>query len=472
VNGCDPFSRSILLVDDEEEILFTSKLLLRSAGFSNVFTLDDSRQVPAFLENRETALVVLDLYMPHISGTELLSEITYSHPQVPVIVMTAANEINLAIECMKRGASDYLVKPVERDRFLLSVKKALEVTALQKEVSSLTQSLLTNRLKHPETFAPIVTKSKKMRVIFQYIEAISGSAHPVLITGETGVGKELIARSIHALSGRKGNFVAVNVAGLDDNVFSDTLFGHRKGAYTGADSAREGLLARAEAGTLFLDEIGDTSGASQVKLLRFLQEGEYYPLGSDLPRRSDARVIVATNHDIFGMIGAGTFRNDLFYRLRTHHIHVPSLRERPEDIPVLLDHFLGEAAASLKKWRPSYPPELVTLLSSHHFPGNVRELQTLVFDAMARHGRGVLSMESFKEGVVPDLSQGKTGNLPDSGDGLSLETGGRMPTLKEAEDYLVSEALRRAGENQGVAASLLGISRQALNKRLTRKNKS
>jgi DNA-binding NtrC family response regulator len=306
-----------------------------------------------------------------------------------------------------------------------------------------------------------------MRSIFQYIESISVSPQPILITGETGVGKELVASAIHKLSQRRGAFVPVNVAGLDDNIFADTLFGHRKGAFTGADQARSGLVEQASGGTLFLDEIGDLSPGSQVKLLRLLQDGEYFPLGSDVGKRSDARVVVATNQDIQALQESGKFRKDLYYRLCAHHVSIPPLRERLEDLPILLDHFLEKASETLGKKRPTPPRELLTLLSTYPFPGNIRELQSVILDAVSSHKSGKLSMETFKSYLrqkqpafnlhSKHLSQGER---------PMVSFFEQLPTLKQTEKLLISEAMKRARHNQAVAAQLLGITRQALNKRL------
>ena len=461
----------ILVVDDEEEILFTTSVTLRSAGFSRVLTEGDSRRVMETLARQEVALILLDLYMPHLPGYDLLREIAANHPEIPVIVVTAANEAEMAVECMKGGAFDYFVKPVEPPRLLATVRRALEMHSLRSQVNSLSSRLLTGELRNPEAFAPIITRSPKMRAIFQYLEAVAGSDQPLLITGETGVGKELVARTAHDVSGRSGPFVAVNIAGLDDMVFSDTLFGHRRGAFTGADQQREGLIARAAGGTLFLDEIGDLPPSSQVKLLRLLQEQEYYPLGSDTPSRSAARVIVATNRNLNAMMTEGSFRKDLYYRLNAHRVQIPPLRERREDIPLLAEHFFREAAASLSRPKPTVPPELAGYLGTYGFPGNIRELRAMVFDAMARHDRGVLSLAGFREAIgsqcrptaaspLPFLQGLRAGNSPPAGP---------IPTLKEAEEALIAHALRIANGNQGIAAAHLGITRQALNKRLSRK---
>jgi DNA-binding NtrC family response regulator len=455
----------VLLVDDEPHILKITDLTLRSNGIAEVATLQDSRQVLSFLEARPAVVVVLDLHMPHLSGMELLTRIVRAFPQIPVILMTAIDDIETAVRCMREGAFDYLVKPVEPGRLVDSVRKAMNLRDMSNELTSLKERLLTDNLEHPEAFAAIVTGNKKMRGVFQYLEVVSGTRQPILITGATGVGKELAARVVHDLSGCRGEYVAVNVAGLDDAMFSDTLFGHRKGAFTGADQAREGLIARSSGGTLFLDEIGDLNEMSQIKLLRLLQEKEYYPVGADIARKSDARIVLATNRDLQKQIAAGKFRNDLYYRLCTHQVTIPSLRERLDDIPLLLDHFLATAAGYINKKKPTPPPELVTLLTLYPFPGNVRELEAMVFDAVARHSSGILSMESFRAVIGDERLACPDSAVPAGGNPLT-SLFGHFPTVKEVEEYMIGEAMILAKGNQGMAASLLGMTRQTLNNRL------
>lgn len=460
----------ILLVDDEEEILFTTGTMLRCSGFRRILTEHDSRRVMDILAREEVALVLLDLYMPHVSGYDLLKEISARYPHIPVIVATAANEVELAVECMKAGAVDYFVKPLEEMRLLAGVRRIMEMRELRNELDSLRHHLLAGRLAHEEIFAPIITRSFRMQSVFQYLEAVAPSPQPIMIRGETGVGKELVARAIHDLSGCSGSFVAVNIAGLDDAAISDTLFGHCRGAFTGADRDREGLLARAAGGTLFLDEIGDMDSSSQVKLLRLLQEQEYYPLGADTPRACSARIVAATNRDLEQLMEGDVFRRDLYYRLCSHTVKIPPLRERKEDIPLLVDHFLGEAAAVFGKRKPTPPDALYSYLSAYDFPGNIRELQAMVYDAVARHDRKMLAIDSFIEATGNGRSRSAhcaSATLAVLKAGFS--TGERMPTLREAEEALISHALALAGDNQGVAALHLGISRQALNKRLIRR---
>jgi len=458
-------SPAVLLVDDDPNFLLSSSVTLRAEGIRTVRTLEDSRETLSLLEKTDVAAVVLDLTMPHLSGTELLPRIRKEYPGIPVIVLTGRDEVEPAVTSMKAGAFDYLVKPVEPARLVGVIRHALKMRELQDEVSSLRDRLLSSRLEHEEAFSGIVTRSQKMIAIFRYLEAVGRSTNPLLIMGETGSGKELIAEAVHAVSGRRGRFIAVNTSGLEDNVFSDTLFGHRKGAFTGADQPREGLIAQAAGGTLFLDEIGDMTDASQVKLLRLLEEHLYYPLGSDTPRKSEARVVCATHHNLKERSATGTFRKDLYYRLSTHQVTVPPLRERKEDLPLLVDHLLGEAAASLGKKKPTPPRELDLLLSNYPFHGNIRELKSMIYEAVLRHSRGVLSLEHFRNAVGEHIRDTDWAVEEPS---VPFPLGDRMPTLKEAEEFLVEEALRRSGNNQGIAASFLGITRQALNKRLSR----
>ena len=457
---------TVLLVDDEQAALDTFSLILSTAGIEGVETLNDSRMVMPFLGKRTAALVVLDLAMPHTSGFELLLQIREDYPDIPVIISTAANDIETAVKCIRNGAVDYLVKPVEKTHFIAAVRKTIRITELRNEAARLADYLMNGKLKHPDVFSRIITRNRKMVDIFRYIEAIAGSQQPVLVTGETGVGKEMVAQSLHAICGRQGEFVAVNVAGLDDTMFSDSLFGHERGAFTGADQRRGGMIAQAAGGTLFLDEIGDLNEASQVKLLRLLQEETYYPLGSDVPKRSLARVVAATNKDVKHLMEAKKLRKDLYYRLCGHHIQVPALRERQEDIPLLLDRLLEDAAVSLRKKKPTPPQELASFLMTYSFPGNIRELQAMVFDAVARHTTGVLSMKAFKEhiGRLCPLAHHGTQSLPDGTD--TVLPADYFPTLKQVEESYVKEALRISGGNKNTAASLLGISRQALYNKL------
>jgi DNA-binding NtrC family response regulator len=458
----------ILVVDDETEFLFTAEMILKSERITNVQTCSDSRKVKQLLKEQVFSVLLFDMSMPHVSGYELLEYVSEYYPETPVIILTALHDVELAVNSMKLGAFEYLLKPIQESALVGSIKRAIEHAEIRNENLRLKEKLLQGGIKHPEHFEMIVTRDDRMRSLFTYIEAISITHLPVLIQGETGVGKELFARAIHLSSGRKGDLIAVNVAGVDDNLFSDTLFGHVKGAYTGAEMPRKGLIEQAQNGTLFLDEIGDLSNESQVKLLRLIQENKYYPLGADEPKTSNARIIVATHKDLNGMQKRKEFRSDLYYRLQSHKIQIPALRDRKEDLELLVDHLLDKAAQALEKKKPTVPKSLITLLKNYTFPGNIRELEGMMVDAVSRHHSGILSLDTFKEKIDFSVESGDEVEEETTKVSDKVQFSEVLPTLKEIEDLLIYEALRRTEGNQTIAAELLGISRRALNNRLHR----
>jgi len=453
----------IVVIDDEVPILLAVDTTLQMAGLKPVITCSDSREAMTVLERHGAGVILLDLNMPFIDGEALMPRIIERYPDVPVIIITGTIDVDTAVKAMKRGAHDYIVKPVDERRLITAVHQALRFNALRQENRALRRHLDDGGLLRPDAFDAIVTQSPKMIALFHYIESVAATDEPVLIRGETGVGKELVARVIHNLSGRKGEFVAINVAGLDDNIFSDTLFGHAKGAFTGADTHRKGLIEKASGGTLFLDEIGDLNQGAQVKLLRLLQENEYLPLGKDSSQKSDARVIASTHADLWAMQEKKQFRTDLHYRLRTHRVWVPPLRDRNEDLPLLCDHFLRQAAGTLAKPIPELSSDLLPLLSTYPFPGNIRELKAMVFDVMAQHKGGPLPANAFKDHLTRALAADK---MTAHAGGADIAFGESLPTIKAAVRRLVDEAMQRCGNVQSQAAVLLGISQQALSKRL------
>lgn len=457
----------VVIADDEEQALISCQIVLRTNGINNVKTLADSREVMPLLTREKVSAVMLDLSMPHLSGQDLLKRIRMEFSQVPVIIVTGHNDLETAVNCMREGAFDYFVKPVDRNRLVAALQRAIQFRELERENELLKQHLLSGQMKHPDAFEGIITINPRMKSLFAYIEAIAPSMQPVLVMGETGAGKELFARAIHHASQRSGQFVPINVAGLDDTVFSDTLFGHKRGAFTGAEGVRKGLVETAANGTLFLDEIGDLPMPSQVKLLRLLQEREYYPLGSDVPKRADVRFVVATNQDLDALMKEGKFRRDLYYRLQTHKVGIPPLRDRKEDLTILVQHFVNQACKALGKKPPKVPAELQTLLSVYHFPGNIRELEAIVFDAISKNEAKILSLQVFKERVFgrSDVSDDNL-RLPEETELPPVTFGDKLPTLKQAADLLTDEALRRSQGNQTIAAHMLGITQQALSKRM------
>lgn len=456
-----------LIVDDEAEIVAGLQFILETEGLTNTVGLSDSRQIESYLVRYRPKVMVLDLSMPFITGEDILRLVGTEFPHIPAIVVTGSNQVETAVRCMKNGAFDYFTKPVDEDKFVASVKRALDYTELSEQYASFKEKVLRRELDAPEVFSEIVTDNERMLNLFRYLETIAGSPAPILMEGETGVGKELFARAIYRLSGCEGKFIGVNVAGLDDHLFSDTLFGHLKGSFTGAQSQRSGLVEEAEDGILLLDEIGDLEHVNQIKLLRLLQEREYFPIGSDMPKESRIRIIASTNKDLKKLSDEGKFRKDLYYRLQIHKIEIIPLRERMDDLPLLVDHFIGKAATVLEKKKPTPPHELYNLLATYHFPGNIRELESLIFDAVSRHRSKMLSLEHISRYIEENRGRSKQQQaplLPDSSFADTLV----LPTFEEAERALIDEAMKRAGDNKSAAASMLGISRSGLSKKIKR----
>jgi DNA-binding NtrC family response regulator len=451
----------ILLVDDEKQMLNSFRRTLNYGGSTNILQCNDPREVPDILRTQPIEAILLDLLMPHLSGEELMIRLAEKFPEIPVIIITGVREVETAVRCMKLNAYDYLVKPVEEDQLLQSVRQVLEYCEMKNEIFALRQNMLSDGLHHPDCFSKITTQNKKMFAIFRYIEAVAKSTQALLITGETGVGKEMIAEAIHRSSGRPGKFIKISIAGLESTIFSDTLFGHTRGAFTGAEVIRNGLVEEASNGTLFLDEIGDLAIDSQIKLLRLIQEKEYFPIGSDEPKKSHTRIVAATNQDLAKLVQEGKFRNDLFYRLKSHHVTVPPLRERLDDLPFLVENFFASAAEEFDHVQLSPSAELIHLFSYYDFPGNVRELKAIIYDAVAQHTSSRLNLNIFSQYIKPRTRTDSPPKMffPDKCEYPAMKI---LPTLKEANSWLIAEALKRASGNKTVAAQLLGISRQTI----------
>jgi DNA-binding NtrC family response regulator len=442
---------SILVVGDDPVTYKQTQSALAAEGMGPVATLRDGSELDLYLTEHACALVMLDLDPRTEQGVRLIGDITASHPEVTIVAVSNADEAATAMSCIHQGAYDYLVKPLV-PRTVASVARRALGLQRQRAAPSAT------RAGAEGAFADIVTADPAMRAVFAYLRSVATTGQPVLIVGETGTGKDLVARAVHQLSGRSGAFVAVNMGGMDDTMFADTLFGHRRGAFTGAADLRPGLVLGASAGTLFLDEIGDLSPVSQVKLLRLLQDGDYYPLGCDQPKYSTARVVAATSADLGRLKAGGRFRKDLFYRLNAHLVELPPLRDRRGDLPLLLRHFTDRAATEMGRPQIVIDDGIVDLLSAYPFPGNIRELRSLVYDAVCRTAPGEpLFAEPFRKAA---------NRARESDEASSLRFPAVLPSYANMKELLIAEALRRAQGNQALAAERLGISRQALNKRL------
>jgi DNA-binding NtrC family response regulator len=363
----------IIIVEDDDDLRTFLTEVLEDAGYEGIAFPQADAALREIGGDAAADLVVTDLILPGMRGHELLAELRMRRPELNVIIITAFGSIDSAIEMVKSGAYDYLTKPFSTDDFLLSVRRALADSRLRREVALLTRQ-------PASAPAGFVAASRPMQELFRLLARAAQSRHPVLITGESGTGKELVARAVHATSGR-GPFVAVNCAALPENLLESELFGHTQGAFTGADREKPGLFEAAHTGTLFLDEIAELPLALQPKLLRALEYGEIRRVGANAPRNLDVRVIAATNRVLEEEVAANRFREDLFWRLNVLHLHVPPLRERPADIPLLAEHFAalasqnGQAAGSVLL---RISPDAMATLTAYPWPGNVRELRNAI----------------------------------------------------------------------------------------------
>src|SRR5215467_9451174 len=384
----------ILVADDEEKLRRVIELQLSTAGFD----VDKAASAEEALKLVDRAdLILTDLKLPGMNGLELLAAIRRQNTHSPVIVMTAFGTIEVAVEAMKKGAADFLLKPFSLDHLMAVIQKALEVRALRDENRQLREELGKRY-----QFDNIIGRSRAMQEIFATIERVAPTRSTVLLAGESGVGKDLIARAIHFHSPRRDRpFVKINCTALPENLMESELFGYEKGAFTGANASKPGKFEQADTGTVFLDEIGDVPGSVQVKLLRILQEREFERLGSNKTRHIDVRVLAATNVDLRAALEQGTFREDLYYRLNVLPINIPPLRERKEDIPFLVDHFVKKLKKDLGTPVQSISDAAVQRLLEYHWPGNVRELENVIERSMVLATGPVLEAGDIKIDLAP-----------------------------------------------------------------------
>jgi two-component system NtrC family response regulator len=439
----------VLLIDDDESLRRVTEYTLKEEG-CEVLTAANGREGLNIFRSAVVDLVLSDVRMPEIDGMDLLPRLKAMQPDLPVIMLTAHGTIASAVEAMKLGAFDYLTKPFSRDQLRASVRKALEVGALKLENRHLRQ-MVAERF----SFDTMIAGARAMREVADLAARVAQSDTTVLLLGESGTGKELLAKAIHLHSARRrGPFVPVNCAAIPEALIESELFGHRRGAFTGAVTDKPGKVEGADGGTLFLDEIGDLPLMMQAKMLRLLQEREIDKVGDSKPRRVDIRVIAATNRDLQKMVADGTFREDLYYRLAVVPVRVPPLRERADDIPLLVEHFLAKHAARLGRLPvPSVDKPVFAALNVYHWPGNVRELENLVERALVLDRDGVVGMDDLPEalrGAERRFGHARV-ELPD--DGISLEA---------VERDLILAALDKHGWNQTRAAAYLDITRSAL----------
>lgn len=437
----------ILVVDDERNILLLLNKFLKQEGFHVETARSFDEAISRLADSFD--LVITDMRLPGRSGLDLLRWIKERRPELPVIVITAYGSIENAVEAMKIGATNYLTKPVEHDEMLAIIRHALIRGRVEER----------SRLWHQQGQYGIIGKSMAIREVLTTIDAVSSSRANVLITGESGTGKELVAKAIHNASERRGfPFVAINCAAIPRELIENELFGHEAGSYTGAASREIGKVEMADRGTIFLDEIGEMPPAMQVKLLRFIQEKEFYRIGGTRPIKADCRIVAATNRDLEKEIEAGRFREDLYYRLNVISIHMPHLRERKEDIPLLVDHFIKKYALENQKLIKGIDDMAMDALLGYDWPGNIRELENIIERAIVLTKQEVIALNDLPGKII---NKGAGDALKGMTDLLGLK-------LDELERAVVLKALEEEKWNQTRAAARLGITRRQLRLRMVK----
>jgi two-component system response regulator PilR (NtrC family) len=445
-----PRTARILVVDDERSMRELLAIVLKREGH-DVLLAENGRRAIDLLDKEPVELLISDVKMPDVSGVQVLAAAQRVNPDIIGIMITAYASTDTAVEALRLGAYDYLSKPFNVDELKLKVRKALERRHLQQE-----NVLLKRALKDTHQFSNIIGRSPLMQAVFQLIQTIAPTNSTVLVTGESGTGKELVARAIHFNSTRKDRpFVALNCGALPETLLDSELFGHVRGAFTGADANKKGLVEVAEKGTIFLDEIGEMSPLVQVKLLRVLQERKFRRLGGTEEIEADIRIIAATNRDLAKLVAEGKFREDLFYRINVIPVRLPPLRERLEDIPLLAEHFLAKYGAQMRRSLSGIAPDAMRKLQEYAWPGNIRELENAIERAVALEGGPLVGAGSLPEQVLSGSSGEVNGNgaeaLPATGFDLERH-------VAEIEREYIAEALRRAGGVKSRAAELLGMS--------------
>jgi len=448
---------SVLVIDDERDFLDTVRRGLISSGFRNVRLESDPYQAAALFEGGESFdIVLIDVSMPGKSGVELLEAIKNTNPDTECLMVTAINEARVAVECLKKGAYDYLIKPISRDDLVLAIKRALERRRLL-DILNLAKGKTLPELVQVEAFKPIITRSAKVIKILKEAELHAGSDVPVLIAGESGTGKELLARAIHSASPRATfPFTPINMASITGSLFEAEFFGHTKGAFTGADKDRMGYLEETNKGTLFMDEISNFPLEFQGKLLRMLQEGEYLKLGSSKPQQTDIRFIAATNADLDRLMDKGMFRKDLYYRLKVAWLHLPPLRERKDDIPLLINKFLEDFFDVSEN--SGIEEDAISVLMEYDYPGNIRELRSILQSAV-----NLAQSRPISKNFLPRYIRGRN---PTVNKDFRKGDDTIVPLTKVEKDHIL-KVYERTGRNKVQTAKLLAIGLNTLRRKLT-----
>ena len=445
----------ILIVDDEPSYLELMKDFLNQEGYTNIITESNPLNVIPLLDRTDIDLILLDIFMPEMNGLELLEKIYSVYPNIPVIVITAVHEVQIALKAIKLGAYEFITKPPDTDRLLLTIRRALDTKLLESERDSLRRSLLEHKPSR-RIFSDIITDSPMMHRVFELVEIFSPTNETVFISGETGTGKDMIARKIHDLSPRRDKpFVAVNLASISPSLFESELFGYKKGTFTGAIEDKVGYFEAANGGTIFLDEVGELPIVLQGKLLRTIQYNEIYRVGEAKPIQLDIRIISATNRDLLDAVSNKEFRADLYYRLNRGFIYMPPLNKRGDDITLLSEHFLELGNRTYNKNIQGFSDNVINSLKQYTFPGNVRELENIILNAVAKTfgEQHISSIDLPKEYIKPFE--------PSNGNGKPKQTSLNLA----AEEHIMS-VMKTVGNSVQRAAPLLGVSERTLQRRL------
>ncbi len=462
-------SKTVLIVDDDPTQRRLLQAVIEKSGFSTLQADNGNGALEHALgpNGEKIDVVLLDLVMPGMNGMDCLAELSKNRPELPVLVLTGKGSIDAVVSAMQAGARDFIVKPASPERMIVSIRNALEINTLAGEVKRLNKTA-----KNELSFKDLIGSAPSMRSVVAMGERGAKANIPILITGESGVGKEVVARAIQGASERTGRpFVTVNCGAIPENLVESILFGHEKGSFTGASAKHAGKFVEASSGTLFLDEVGELPLDMQVKLLRVLQEGEVDAIGSKRPTKVDVRIISATNRDLAEAVKAGTFREDLYYRLNVFPIEVPALRERKEDIPALLDHFIKRFNAQERRNVRGATPEALDMLKTFSWPGNVRQLENTVFRAVILSDGHMLTPNDFPQisGLAPVMPKAEIQAIAsddakgdDDVNVRVLDRAGHLRSLEEVERDLIQFAIETYSGHMSEVARRLGIGRSTL----------
>ncbi len=446
-------SSPILIVDDEPSYLELLKGLLHQEGYTNVLTEQNPLNVLPLLQRTDIDLILLDVYMPQMNGLDLLEKVYSEYPSLPVVIVTAVSEVQIALKAIKLGAYEFITKPPDTDRLFLTIKRALSKRLLESERDSLRKSVIDKKPDH-RIFSDIITDNLAVYKVFELVEIFAPTSETVLIAGETGTGKDMIARKIHELSPRRNNpFVAVNLASISPSLFESELFGYKKGTFTGATEDKIGYFEAAQGGTIFLDEISEIPMALQGKLLRTIQYNEIYRIGDPKPVNLDIRIISATNKDLLEAVHKKEFRADLYYRLNRGYIYLPPLRRRGDDVVILAEHFLEIGNRTYNRNVLGFSDEVIEALKRYKFPGNIRELENIIMNAVVK-----TSNENYiTEVEIPDeyLVRHDKSSQPV-----------KLISMDDALEEHIKRVMKAVGNSVQKAAPILGVSERTLQRRL------